>query len=194
MTRVRLSVEVEPELRRGVKVAAEPSGSGISSLPDSRFVCALLCPGIERIQHMDSGAGDVGRVAGHEGQMSRPGCRGHKPGDHRNGVGYVHPTPLLRDVRRDREDAVCVVPVQTAQPCFEDRCLLGIAPAQPLYTLLDLPDHQHAYVKIIPSNRAQPPPYVGVCVRLSDLGHNVGVEQIAQNSTLRAGFSSRLIS
>jgi hypothetical protein len=110
---------------------------------------------LERVEHPNAGAGDVGYVPRDKGQVVHLGGRGHEPVDACDRIRHVQSSPLLGDLGRDRDDAIAIDPTQHGQPRLVHLSLRDVASAEPLDALSDLTNHQDADVQVHAGDRTR---------------------------------------
>src|ERR1700736_5955003 len=151
---------------------------------------------LERVEHCRTQTGDVAVIARHQRQAIGQRSRREQAVDSREGPDGAHTPPLIGHRVIDAEYAPIECRLYFPQPAFERQCLAGVPRACKFHALSDLTKDERAQEEILIGNRRIPGGYMSVATSaLSDLGNDVGIDQVAHRSTSRpgAGLRSRSI-
>src|SRR6266542_5452176 len=141
-----------------------------------------------RVEQTNSGCGERSALPSDESEVVLDRRRGEKPIDHGQRLERVDGAPPFGDRRRDRKKALSEVLLEHVEPTLELVGLLPVAAtAEPLDPPPDLPDNQHAEIELTGLRLSKPVGDAGVRTRLTDLGDDIRVEQVAHSSTTGAG-------
>src|ERR1051326_4755530 len=154
------------------------------------MVEAALTP--ERIEQPDARADDIGDVPGDQRQPDDLRRRSQQAVYNGQGVRHVQPSPLLCNRPINRQDPVAMCLAQAGKPAVERSGGVGVAAAHALDGATDLTDRQDAQVNLLVGEIAEPGRDVGIgTLALTQLGDDVGIEQVAQSWTARPRSSGR---
>ena len=151
---------------------------------------------LERVEHCRTQTGDVAVITRHQRQAIGQRRRREQSIDRREGSDGAHAPPLIGHRVIDAEHAPIECHLNFPQPAFERDRLARVPKARKFNAIADLTKDERTPEQILIRYRRIPGGYVSVATSaLSDLGDDVGIDQLVHRSTSRpgAGLRSRSI-
>ena len=109
------------------------------------------------------------------------------------GANSAEPPPLIRNLKRDRKNAIGILPLQTHKPPLQHLCFWQIPPARQFYPFANLSGNQHTQKEagcidsLVPNYKCAVRSHA-----FSRLADHISVEQVSfQNATSRSGCGPR---
>src|SRR5919204_2971680 len=146
---------------------------------------SLLLPR-EWIDARDAGSGDVPHVSRRDGETVHLRRCGQQSVDDGQWIGNVHAPPFFCDGTINRENPIAETFDQAPQPSIQCSCAPAVAPLDAVDALPKLANRQNAEKNLVLGQSGKPfGDQVVAALTLSELGDDVGIDEVAHSFTRR---------